>query len=106
MDNDSIFDDLKASLEEAVAYSRGNKSKGRSVVRALPLSEYHAAEVANVRNKIGISQSGLATVLGVSVRTVEAWEAGRNTPSGAAQRLLYLIDKDSKIIDTFVTVEG
>ena len=32
--------------------------------------------------------------MGVSVKTVEAWEAGRKHPDGAACRLLYLTQKD------------
>lgn len=32
--------------------------------------------------------------MGVSIKTVEAWEAGRNHPDGAACRLLYLTQKD------------
>ena len=32
--------------------------------------------------------------MGVSVKTVEAWEAGRNHPEGAACRLLALTKQD------------
>ena len=35
-----------------------------------------------------------AQYMGVSVKTVEAWEAGRNHPEGAACRLLALTKKD------------
>ena len=31
--------------------------------------------------------------------TVEAWEAGRNAPSGAARNLLYLVDKDHSLVE-------
>lgn len=40
------------------------------------------------RTKIGLSQSAFATLLGVSVRTLQDWEQGRRAPTGAAQTLL------------------
>jgi putative transcriptional regulator len=42
------------------------------------------------RAKSGLSQSAFARALGVSKRTLENWEQGRATPSGAARRLLAL----------------
>ena len=37
--------------------------------------------VAEIREKMGLSQSRFATLLGVSVRTLQDWEQGRRTPS-------------------------
>ncbi|MGI4859272.1 MAG: helix-turn-helix domain-containing protein [Janthinobacterium lividum] len=56
----------------------------------------HAARVTKVeptvasiaRTKIGLSQNAFATLLGVSVRTLQDWEQGRREPTGAAQTLL------------------
>ena len=56
-----------------------------------------------IRKDRGIRQEELALALGVSPRTVEAWEAGKNVPSGAAQRLLYLLEQDHSLIDRLVT---
>ncbi len=45
-------------------------------------------EMAAVRRQLGLSQEGLAQVLGVASRSVARWEAGHATPSPlAAQRL-------------------
>lgn len=40
------------------------------------------------RRKTGLSQSQFATLIGVSVRTLQGWEQGRKQPSGAARTLL------------------
>ena len=41
-----------------------------------------------VRQKVGLSQTQFALLLGVSVRTLQGWEQGRIEPSGAAKTLL------------------
>ena len=44
--------------------------------------------IAQARNRLGMSQSELATLMGVSTRTLQDWEQGRRKPTGAAQMLL------------------
>ena len=46
--------------------------------------------IADIREKTGLSQSHFATLLGVSVRTLQDWEQGRRAPSGAARTLLLI----------------
>ena len=54
--------------------------------------------VAEIREKTGLSQSRFATLLGVSVRTLQDWEQGRRTPSGAARTLLLIAQKNPMAI--------
>ena len=54
--------------------------------------------VAEIREKMGLSQSRFATLLGVSVRTLQDWEQGRRTPSGAARTLLLVAEKNPKAV--------
>lgn len=49
--------------------------------------------VSSVREKTGLSQLKFATLLGVSVRTLQEWEQGRRVPSGAARTLLLIAAK-------------
>jgi len=54
--------------------------------------------VADIRENIGLSQSRFAELLGVSVRTLQDWEQGRRTPSGAARTLLLVAAKNPQAI--------
>ena len=54
--------------------------------------------VAEIREKTGLSQSRFATLLGVSVRTLQDWEQGRRSPSGAARTLLLIAQKNPMAI--------
>jgi putative transcriptional regulator len=44
--------------------------------------------IARARLKGGLTQAQFAAMLGVSQRTLEQWEQGRRTPSGAAKTLI------------------
>ncbi len=45
-------------------------------------------EAAEARSKVGLSQQAFAALLGVSARTLQDWEQGRRSPTGAAKTLL------------------
>lgn len=103
MENFDYFDALKESLEQAVDYTKGDKSRCRTVVRETPIPAYKADDVARTRKELKLSQRGLATALGVSPRTVESVGGhGKNAPSGAAQRLLYLFECDHTLVERLV----
>jgi putative transcriptional regulator len=50
--------------------------------------------VSSIREKTGLSQSRFASLLGVSVRTLQDWEQGRRAPSGAARTLLLVAHRN------------
>lgn len=54
--------------------------------------------VVSARNQVGLSQSEFAELLGVSVRTLQAWEQGRIKPSGAAQTLMRIAHKHPEVL--------
>ena len=88
------FDKIKAGLEEAVAFERGElKAKSRTMT-VQPICRFNAAEIREIRKSAGMTQTLFAKFMGVSVKTVEAWECGRNQPIGAACRLLFLTKAD------------
>ena len=89
-----MFDVLNGALDEAIADAKSEKKflrRDTISIEIEPLTVYSADEVKEIRHSTGLTQSLFAKWLGVSTRTVEAWEAGRNTPSGPSSRLLQLL---------------
>ena len=88
-----------------VAVDKRAKSKEkklpRRVVTVVPVKEYNASEVKKIRNETGMAQKTFASYLGVSCKTVEAWESGINHPSGAASRLLHMMEMDRNLTKEF-----
>ena len=90
----ALFDEIKAGLSEAIEYEKGTLKAKTTTVSVEPVGEYTSSEIKSIRNSTGLTQKLFAKYMGVSVKTVEAWEAGRNHPDGAARRLLYLTKRD------------
>ncbi len=84
-----IFDGLVTSLKEAVAISKGEMEPSR-VFRIDPV------DVKAIREKAGLSQSELANMMRVSVRTLQNWEQGRRRPTGPASALIRIFEKAPK----------
>lgn len=57
-----------------------------------------AALLQGIRADAGLSQSGFARVLGLSVRTLQEWEQGRKHPSGPAQKLIELVGRHPELL--------
>lgn len=50
-------------------------------------------DVQSIRERMGLSQSAFAALLGVSSRTLQDWEQGRRQPTGPARSLLRVADR-------------
>lgn len=57
-----------------------------------------AADIKQIRKKIKITQSALAELAGVSVKTVERWESGKTEVKGPIVTLLCILQEHPKIM--------
>jgi putative transcriptional regulator len=62
-----------------------------------------ARDIARLRERCKMSQFVFASVLNVSVKTVQSWEQGDRKPSQAALRLLEIIAADPALADRIIT---
>lgn len=90
----AIFDDIKLGVEQAIEYEKGNLKAKKTTLTIAPVEVFTAQDIKNIRSRTGLTQVLFAQFMGVSVKTVESWEAGRNHPEGAACRLLTLTKND------------
>ena len=83
----NLFEEIREGLE---AY--------RDRPETLPRREFAEPDVKAIRDKFGLSQSQMAAFLNVSKRTLENWEQGRRGPTGPAQTLLRIMEKEPRAV--------
>ena len=76
----SIFNELKKGLEEAIAFEEGKLNARVQMAPVAPVVRYSASDIKKIRQDAGLTQALFAAYMGVSLKTVEAWESG-NTPA-------------------------
>ena len=101
----SLFESVKQGLNEAIKYERGYL-QGVKVdkITIAPLHTYTAKEIKIIRAQHNMTQKLFAEALGVSVKTIESWEAGTNRPSGIANRMLEFLTLDDSLFERYSIV--
>ncbi len=98
------YEMLADSLNELITDYEENRGANLShdvlTVNITPARKFSSEDVRTIRMKNHLTQSVLASYLCVSKKTIEAWESGRNTPSGPSSRLLELLDRQAISIVT------
>lgn len=89
------FSGIMDGLNEALAYEKG-KASTQTYVRKRSLPNVNVFEI---RSSLSMTQKAFAEVLGVSCRTVEAWESGKSNPTPTAKNLMYLIQEDHSLVN-------
>jgi putative transcriptional regulator len=69
--------------------------KARNFARA---TEVEVNEVVQARQGTGLSQAEFASALSISKRTLQEWEQGRRSPSGAALALIRIARLHPEIV--------
>lgn len=86
----NLYEQLKASLEEAVEIEKGRKKPAR-------VTRYEVADVKAIRESLNVSQKEFAEALGTSLDTVKSWEGRRRNPTGLAAKVLATIQEDPSV---------
>lgn len=76
-----LFEELLESVKQGAAIVKGKIKPSRSV-------SFPDSEVKKIREQYGLSQSKFASLMGISVATLQNWEQGRRKPEGPSRVLL------------------
>ena len=91
MQNRDIGKEILEGLYEISTFK-----KGKLKLRTTELSE--PSEPKIIREKMNLSQSAFAGLLGVSTRTLQDWEQGRRCPQGPAVALLRIAEQHPEVL--------
>jgi putative transcriptional regulator len=83
---DNDFEQLLESVREAGKIRKNRLKPGR-------VFHFEPADVKKIRQKLSMSQTEFALMIGVSVATLRNWEQGRRVPEGPARALLKVVAK-------------
>ncbi|HHY24932.1 MAG TPA: helix-turn-helix domain-containing protein [Clostridiaceae bacterium] len=97
----SVYKGIMKGLNEALEHAEGKRELRTNTLYIEPVREYKAEEIKKIRNDLGMTQAFFASFMGVSRKTVEAWEAGRNMPDGPARRILSMIQADPMLPERY-----
>ena len=89
----TAYESVSKGLEEALAFAGGNMTAAK--VHEVSVVD---VDVAEVRQRTGLSQAEFARSIGVAKGTLLNWEHGRRHPTGPAQVLLALIAKKPSVV--------
>ena len=107
MNQNAIYDSIMAGLNEAIKDAQSDKPfLKRQKISVVPVKIYNAFDVKKIRKTTGMSQNAFASYLGVSGKTVEAWESGINHPSGSSSRILSMLEMDPALINKYPFVKA
>ncbi|QEH38116.1 Antitoxin igA-2 [Aquisphaera giovannonii] len=85
------FDELVMSVREAGRIRRGEAQASR-------ITDFAPVDVQAIRLRLAKSQSEFARMIGVSVATLQNWEAGRRRPEGPARALLRVAAENPELV--------
>jgi len=94
-----IIDEGNEILEKGMGHLR---RRTRTYTPVSPTKEYQPHEIKALRERNQYSQSFFGEYLGVSLKTVQAWEAGTNKPTGTALRIFQVMEKDPNALDKYI----
>ena len=104
MSESSFGEKLIKSAKQAEAHSAGKKSLRINVIEIQPIPYYDPNQIKNIRIRLGLTQGFMGGIVGVSKKTIEAWEIGYRRPSSTAMRVLAELDTNPSYFERIARV--
>ncbi len=101
----SVFEQIRAGLEDGIAHSKGKLSLKTTTLPAPP-PKVRSNQIVALRKKLKMSQAVFAATLNVSTKTVQSWEQGVRRPSDAALRMIQLVRADPAVVQIIFAHRG
>ena len=93
------YESIMRGLKEIEESKKVSTTLKKTVLEIKPTPRCNAKAVKRLRHELRLPQTAFARLCGVSNKTVEAWEAGRNEPNGGARRLFEVIENDRGVLE-------
>ena len=102
----SFGEKLIKSAKQAESHSAGKMKLRTNMIQIAPIPVYAPQQIRDIRMRLGLTQGLLGGIVGVSTKTVEAWEIGYRRPSSSALRVLAELDTNPKYFEKIARVEA
>ena len=86
------------SAAEMLEHAEGKRKLRMEIVEIDPIPSYAPKAIKALRERLLLPQGMFGKVVGVSGKTVEAWESGSRRPGGSAMRLLAELDTNPEYL--------
>jgi putative transcriptional regulator len=98
-----IIDEGNEILEKGIGHLR---RRTRELTPVLPVKKYAPQDIKDLREKNRYTQYYFGELLGVSLKTIQAWEAGINKPTGTALRMFQILEQNPHALDQYILVKA
>ena len=90
MNDRDIGEEILEGIREIKRFKKGG-------IRLKTQNLNEPSPAKSIREKLNLSQSAFASLMGVSPRTIQDWEQGRRKPRGPAKSLLRIAEQHPEI---------
>ena len=88
----------RISSGEALGLKLLQSVREMKAAKAARVTKIETNEVVQARQSTGLSQAQFAEAPSISKRTLQEWEQGRRSPSGAAQTLIRIAKNHPEVV--------
>lgn len=93
-----IFEEMRRSLDDALAYEQGKKPPLRVTELPSPPKPLSPAQIRAIRRSFNVSQTVFARIINVSPNAVQSWEQGVRRPREATLKLLAIAHHHPEVL--------